>query len=345
MGRVTDYILQAGEGLKDGIRFVALDTRGNRHAGWSLALTMRAIWVIVMQAAAGHVAMVHVNMAERASVFRKALVIAVARLLGIPVVLHLHAAELIGQYDGAGAVTRALIAAPFRMANCTVVLGGLWKRWLVETFALAPERVEVVHNGVPGTFASGVRQPSGEGRILFLGNLTERKGVSDLLRALAHLPATTIWHATFAGGGDVERFRALAGELGIAGQVSFTGWVGQGEAGALVAQADLLVLPSYNEGLPLVILEALGKGTPVVCTPVGAIPEVLDDNRTVLMVPPGDHRCLAEKISILLNDAARWRALSEAGGHLFEERFTLTAFTNTLFSVYRTQCGIDVTVG
>ena len=81
---------------------------------------------------------------------------------------------------------------------------------------------------------------------------------------------------TVIGGGAVGAYRAMAQQLGIAGSVHFTGWLDQAAAAALLAEADALVLPAYDEGLPLVILEAMATGVPVICTPVGAIPEVFD---------------------------------------------------------------------
>jgi glycosyltransferase involved in cell wall biosynthesis len=179
--------------------------------------------------------------------------------------------------------------------------------------------------------------------MLFLGNLMQRKGIFDLLQAVARLPAELPpWRLTVAGGGEVERCQALAAELGIADRVRFAGWVDQARARSLLAEADMLVLPSYDEGLPLVILEALGMGTPVVCTPVGAIPEVLEDLRTALFVRPGSPQDLSRKLQLLLEDAALRRTLSTNGLALFAARFTLDAFIDQLFNVYRRYCGVDL---
>ncbi|MFX8601121.1 glycosyltransferase, partial [Acinetobacter baumannii] len=90
------------------------------------------------------------------------------------------------------------------------------------------------------------------------------KGVSDLIAALGALPAgLPQWRLTFAGGGDVAGYTAKAQAAGIADNIRFLGWVEQQVSASLLASADAMVLPSYHEGLPLVILEALGAGTPV----------------------------------------------------------------------------------
>jgi glycosyltransferase involved in cell wall biosynthesis len=180
-------------------------------------------------------------------------------------------------------------------------------------------------------------------KILFLGNLLERKGISDLLHAAAALPKDTKpWRLIAAGGGDLDRYKALVAELGIADRVEFAGWVDQARARALLAESDVLALPSYDEGLPLVILEALGMGTPVLCTPVGAIPEVLEDGHTAIFAKPGDRADLSRALRRLIDDDALRATLSREGLALYARRFTLNAFIASLFDVYRRKCGVAI---
>jgi glycosyltransferase involved in cell wall biosynthesis len=126
----------------------------------------------------------------------------------------------------------------------------------------------------------------------------------------------------------------MAAELGIGDRVIFTGWVGQDDARALMVNSDALILPAYDEGLPLVILEALASRTPVICTPVGSIPEVLEDGRTALFVSPGDERGIASAILTLLDRPEIGRGLSEAGLLLYERLFTMEAFARSIESLY-----------
>jgi glycosyltransferase involved in cell wall biosynthesis len=274
-----------------------------------------------------------VNLGDRGSAVRKGLAILLARLAAVPVVLHLHAAELVDDYANASRTVRLLVRMPFRAATCCVVLGQLWRDWLVDTLGIDPNKVVIVYNGVPVVAASPVvtdDRLDRTRRMLFLGNLMQRKGIFDLLHAVAQLPTgSPPWRLTVAGGGDIELCKALADRIGIADRVIFAGWVDQARARALLAEADMLVLPSYDEGLPLVILEALGIGTPVLCTPVGAIPEVLEDLRTAVFVRPGDPADLRQTLAI-------------NGMALFTRQFTLDAFIERLFDVYRRYCGVDL---
>jgi glycosyltransferase involved in cell wall biosynthesis len=346
MGRVKDYILQSGGDYLGRVQFRFLDTRGSGHVIWSPLYLTRAITRIWLAAAIGELAAVHVNFGDRASALRKGIVILMTRAVGAPAILHLHAVELVKHYEKAGPLLRWLIRRPFRAATCNIVLGQIWKNWLVNSLGVEPARVEVVYNGVPapGHFrAPESFSTPGLCQILFLGNLMERKGVSDLLHALALLPATAPgWHMTFVGGGDVEVYKTLAEQLRLVGGVTFAGWKNQDEVRLLLATTDALVLPSYEEGLPLAILEALGCGAPVLATPVGAIPEVLQDGNTALLVPPGDREALSEKLWLLISDTSLRKRLSDEGVRLYREKFTLDAFIERLFDVYRRHCGLPI---
>ncbi len=336
MGRVKDYIMQSGG---DRLRFEALDTRGDGSALWSIPLAIVAIARIWLSAILGHLALIHVNMAERGSLIRKTLVILCARAVRIPVVLHLHAAEIIRLYSSASFFSRWLMRIPFRIATCTVVLGKLWRDWLITDLKINETKIAIVYNGVP---AKRQPKPVGPFSFLFLGNLGERKGLTDFLHALALLPKEENWKAIIAGGGDVGFYRSKANELGLSTRTSFTGWVEMAKASALLQEASALVLPSYEEGLPLVILEALGRGTPVITTPVGAIPEVLDDRRTVLFVPPGSPNELAKRMKELMKSPALCASLAENAQNLYATRFTVDCFADNLFLAYARYCGITI---
>jgi glycosyltransferase involved in cell wall biosynthesis len=345
MGRVKDYILQSGGDRLGRLRFEALDTRGSGSAAASLGLAARAVLRIWGAALRGEVALVHVNLGDRGSAARKGLVVVLARLAGVKVALHLHAAHLTSDYAKAHPVLRWLVRKPFQAASVCIVIGRLWHDWLIDELGINPAKVAIVYNGVPVTRlprADAADRADGTRRILFLGNLIERKGISDLLHAVAALPADPPWRLITAGGGDLDRYRALAASLGIAERVEFAGWVDQARARALLAESDMLALPSYDEGLPLVILEALGMGTPVVCTPVGAIPEVLENERTAMFATPGDRPDLTRALRRLIEDDALRASLSRDGTALYQERFTQTAFITSLFEVYRRHCGIAI---
>ena len=165
--------------------------------------------------------------------------------------------------------------------------------------------------------------------------------MSDLIAALAALPPDLPrWRLTFAGGGDLPHYQEAVRKAGLAGRVAFLGWVDQARVQRLLAEADVLVLPSYHEGLPLVILEALGAGTPVVATTVGAIPQFLRAGEDALLVTPGDRADLTDSLARLIRDPASRQRLGDAGRATYERIFSLDAFKRNLLAIYRARLRI-----
>ncbi len=336
MGRIQADLVSLETDRSGRLRFEAVDSRGGGRLLLSPFHLAWAMLRIVTGAARGRLALVHLNVAERGSVVRKGVLLLTAKLLGVPVLLHLHAAQMFAFYGKLPSPLRGLVGLMFRSADHCVVLGELWRRWAIEELAIPADRVTVVDNGV--RCAPEPRMPAPAGapfRLLFLGNLQERKGLADLMRALARPEARDAdLVLTVAGGGPVETYQQLAASLGLGERVRFMGWVDQATARRLLAHSDALVLPSYDEGLPLVILEAMATGVPVVCSPVGAIPEVLEDRRTALFAAPGDQAGIAAAVLDLMRDEALQGRLAAEALALYLRRFTMEAFADRISALY-----------
>jgi len=342
MYRIADYLIQAQGADPDErhARLQPLDTRGCGSAAASLWVLARAMGRLVRGRLDGRLAGVHVNMAERLSLVRKSALIALCRLLGIPVVLHLHAAQLHHAYRRFPRPLQRAVRWIFHLPRTVIVLGHASAEFVSRELGVPPSRVEIVINGVPDPVVPR-RVPGAVRRVLFVGNLMERKGVSDLLRALADPRLADLpLQATFAGGGDVEGYRAMAARMGLQDRVRFTGWADQAQVAQLLSQADVFVLPSYDEGLPLAILEALAAGVAVVCTPVGEIPHVLSDGQDAWFVPPGDAPAIAAALDRILHDDVLRKGLEERGRALHRQRFSLAQFYAGISAIHRRHFGV-----
>lgn len=336
MGSIMAYLASLQQDPAGRFDLKRLESRGGGHIALSPFFLLLAVGRIFLEASQGRLAVVHLNLAERGSVYRKAVLLAATKLVGGRVLLHLHAAQIVQFHGSMGVPGQSLLRWMFRSADHCVVLGEVWRRWVIDTFGVRPNRIGIVYNGVPATMPTRRTVPvSGCFQLLFVGNLLERKGVKDLLRAFA-MPSmkTRDIHLTMAGGGPVDSYREMAATLGIADRVTFTGWLSQDDARTLMVNSDALILPAYDEGLPLVILEALASRTPVICTPVGSIPEVLEDGQTALFVAPGDEVAIANAIIGLLDQPQRRANLAASGHALYERLFTMYAFATSVGSIY-----------
>jgi glycosyltransferase involved in cell wall biosynthesis len=170
---------------------------------------------------------------------------------------------------------------------------------------------------------------------LFLGHLLPEKGVFDLVRAFAQvsarIPGMTL---LLAGVGQIDRVRKLAGELGVRERVELPGWLGPESKSAALAAGTLFILPSYIEGLPMALLEAMSWALPVIATPVGGIPQLVTHEVNGLLVAPGDVAALAAAITRLLGDPALRERLGNAARTTIASRFSLDDALARLSSIY-----------
>lgn len=343
MYKVTDYLVQSqADERHDGwAQLRPLDSRGARSAAWSMWVLLTALAKILRGRLGGRLAGVHVNVGERLSLVRKGTIVAWSHLLGLPVVLHLHA-QMQRFYRSLPRPLRALTRQVFALAEAVIVIGPAARRFVIDELGVPAERVSIVINGVPSACVPRrARSPGQAQQVVFLGNLGPRKGVDDLLQALARPGFDRARLAvTIAGGGAVQAYREQARQLGLAGFVQLPGWCDQQRTAQLLAGADVLVLPSHDEVLPLVILEALANGVAVVCTGIGEIPSLLTDRVDALYVRPGDVDQLAATLQQVLGDAQLRETLEHNGHALYRRQFSLPKFFTRVARVHRRAFGI-----
>ena len=334
VGTLMGYMLEAWDARDDGPRVRVFDTRGEggRLAGAArfLGVLARLGWLC----AAGRVDLVHAHMTTRGSVVRKSVLCMLAGLAGVPFVLHMHGADFAAFHRRLPGAARRALGFVLQRAARVIVLGEGWRDFLVHEAGLEAARVVIVLNGVPRPPARPARA-AGPPRILFLGRIGDRKGVPELLAALASPAlAARAWEARVAGDGEVARMACLRDALGLAERVALPGWASRAQAAAWLGQADMLVLPSHHEALPVAVLEALSWQVPVITTPVGAVPEFLTDGVDALLVPPGDVGALAGAIGRLLDDAALASRIAQAGHAVFGTRLEAGVAAGALLGVY-----------
>jgi glycosyltransferase involved in cell wall biosynthesis len=268
-------------------------------------------------------------------------------LLRVPVIVHLHG-EMRTFYRRMPAVAQRIARWMFSLAAGVVVIGTLGRRFVTEDLGVPEDRIDVVENGVPGPAAAPVRPaPGGVQRVLFVGRMCDAKGVMDLLQAAARAHANgAALHLTFAGGGsEIPRYEQLASGLGIAPITQFAGWCDEDTVRQLLREASVLVLPSHDEVLPLVVLEALAHGVPVICTPVGELPHVLEDGVHARFVPVRDPEALALALQDTLGRPELLRILGANGRSLYEERFSMPRFFGRIARVHARRFGTSAQAG
>jgi glycosyltransferase involved in cell wall biosynthesis len=217
--------------------------------------------------------------------------------------------------------------------------------FLVDRQRVAEHKIGVVYNGIRATYGSRREKRRESARrelgldelttgIVFVGSLIERKGVGVLLDALSGLDPDG-WRLFVIGTGDEQTaYEGAVTRMALENSVRFLGGVSEDQVEQVLCASDLLVLPSFMEGMPYVILEAMACSLPVVATRIDGIPEAAPDGEAALLVPPGDAQALRSAIGRLVGDGVLRKTLGENGRRRFEQMFTLDRHIEQMESVY-----------
>jgi glycosyltransferase involved in cell wall biosynthesis len=325
---VVSLLQQDGLFEREGVRYVSTHVEGTRAA--RVGAFLKGLWGTLLGLARGP-DVVHAHAASYGSFVRKSVLLALARAAGCKTVFHLHGACFDSFIDSSSAPMRRWIRHTLQASSVVIALSTRWAGFLRE---FAPRaRVVVIPNSVPLPPARPAEVVPG--RILFLGQVERRKGIYELLEALALLKERYPEAQLAIGGqGELEQVRRRARELGVADRVLELGWVTAAQKAQELAQAAIFCLPSHAEGLPMAMLEAMAAGKALVTTGVGGIPDAVTDTDNGLLVEPGNVAMLAEALGRLLGDDGLRRRLGERARATIAERFESGVVIGQISAVY-----------
>lgn len=244
----------------------------------------------------------HMHMSMNGSFYRKFIYTNIAKLLGSKVILHLHGSEFKTFYLESGKFTKYLIKTLFTQVCVVVALSNTWRDFINRVAPLAI--VEVINNFCMPVENKMFSKTESVVKFVFLGAVIHRKGIFDLIEAFAMFKSEYRNHNVkliVCGDGLLTEAVLLAKELGLEEKIEFLGWIDRDKKTQVLNNANAIVLPSYNEGLPMVIVEALSLGKPVITTPVGGVGEIIIDNENGFLVEPGNILQIRQKLREVLN--------------------------------------------
>ncbi|MFG1379719.1 glycosyltransferase family 4 protein [Xanthobacter autotrophicus] len=277
--------------------------------------------------------LLHVNLSSHGSTLRKLVLCQAARLLGVPYLIHMHGSRFRWYWEQAPALLAGRIDSLFAHAERVLVLGTAWRDLVASRVPSAAERIEILPNATPVVTTDPMLR-NATPTVLFLGHVGARKGVPQLVDALSELREEN-WQAIIAGNGDVEPTRQVIGERGLGDRIKLTGWVGPQDVASLLASSDILVLPSFDENLPMSVIEGMAYGLAVVTTPVGAVTDIVAHGETGLLVPPGDVPALKAALAGLLRDVGLRARLGKAAQLFHDEHLSIGPYVQRLVTIWR----------
>lgn len=277
---------------------------------------------------------VHMHMSYKGSFHRKFLIHKLCRLFGVKDIIHLHGSEFEKWYVEVNGKTKEKIRLLLKESGVFFVLGEYWKN-VVETIEPSVNAV-ILHNAVPIP-EDMVKWDNDRCQVLYMGVLIPRKGVDILLKAFSRLKQQgklgKLRLAIAGTGSEEAALKTYCHENGLKDIVSFYGWKSGKEKAEMIRTSQIAVMPSYNEGLPIAVLEEISYGMPVVATDVGDMASAVRDGVNGYLISPGQEEALAEKLAKTAEKECFSR-MSQASRKLAEREYSQDIFFDKILDNY-----------
>ena len=279
---------------------------------------------------------IHLHSAHGRSLTEKAALATIARRAGIPAIIHMHGSEIAADLASTNAFRMRFLAGSVAPPNRLVVLSAVAARLFRSHM---PNTVATIVHVTVQVPEGPIEFPQGDPIIGFLGALEGRKGEEVLLRALAECGEPRVRLEIAGSGPNRERAERLATELGLQERVTFLGAVDAEQRGRFLGRISALCLPSFAEGMPASLMEAMAVGRPVIATPVGAVTEFVTDPDVGWLVPTGDVGALAAALREMAAPGADLRGRGLRGFALVKSTFDWPVAVRQIKTVYQELAG------
>ena len=228
---------------------------------------------------------------------------------GVKIILHIHASRFKDFYNEASSRKQTWIRNTLNDCDRVIVLSKSWQEWF-EGIGIPCDKLTVLHNITAYPIVrKKFHAEDGKVHFLFMGEIGERKGVFDILKCITDHKKEFCGRIVLRIGGNrnEEKLLSYIRECQLEDMVKFEGWVIGEKKIELLNWADVFMLPSYNEGLPISILEAMSYGHPIISSPVGGIPEVVKEGENGVLVEPGNPEAIYYAMTRYMNNRERIR--------------------------------------
>jgi len=272
---------------------------------------------------------VHILSADRGSIIRKIIMLFIAKLLGKKTIINIHSCSEDLLYNDSLFPSNIIVGSMLNNADKILVLSKRWKE-VIEKKCSNPD-IEILYN--PIKMKEQVFNNSETVKVTFMGRLGKRKGAYDLIEAARELKDAGVQINMF-GDGDLDEIKELVSRYELENTVNIAGWISGNQVENAYKDSDIFILPSYDEGLPMSILEAMSYGLPVISTTVGGIPEQVEDGESGYLIEPGNIGQIVSKIKILAQDSELRKKMGERSYEIAKEKFEAEIIAAKLAKIY-----------
>lgn len=277
-----------------------------------------------------NIELVHFHVAQNGSFYRKSILLMWAKTLGIPTIFHLHASQFDQFYTSKSRVMKRVIRFVLEQATGVVALSESWKEFYE---SIANIECQVIENAV--LLPERNNYDVDAKKIMSFGRLGQRKGTFDLLEVAKEMEDLyPDYQFILYGDGNIHQVEEVIAKLALS-NVKLGGWVTDEEKENILKNCKIHVLPSYQEGMPMAILETMARGIPNISTTVGGIPKVIDSGKNGLLIEPGNKAQLKKALIDLIENEYLLRKFSQASYQKIQKKFSLEIYYQKWIEYYK----------
>ena len=272
-----------------------------------------------------NIKIVHIHGAANASFERSRIFLKIAKRFGKKVILHEHAADFVEYYNNS--TNKQAITDTLNQYDSLIVLSKSWKEYYA-SIGMDEGKIHVLNNIVSPPEFRDIPRKDDKLHFMYMGEISNRKGAFDLLKAVVDHKDEFKDKLLLRMGGNVVDgdIKAYIKENGLQDFVSYEGWIAGEKKIECLNWEDVYILPSYNEGLPIAILEAMAYLHPIISTPVGGIPEIITSHEDGLLVTPGNSEEIANAIKYYIDNKDAIKIHGEKGYKVVQAFFPESVF-------------------
>lgn len=314
LGGVARVINSYSKFIYPQFNFIKTTKVGNRLT--KTVTLVNAILELIFKCLFTNVKIIHIHGSSYNSFWRKRILINIAAFFKKKIVYHIHGGEFHLFYEK----NKTDVTNILNKVDAVIALSSNWKKFFNQ---LGIEHTYIIPNITPKTDPIIRNNSTGTIKIAFIGTLCQNKGVYDIVEMVNEYKDSLkdIVKISLYGNGEIDSINNIINKNNLLGIIECPGAVNFTEICSILKECDIFILPSYNEGLPISILEAMSFSLPIISTPVGGIPEVVKEGENGFLINPGDKEALYNAIIKLATDKGLRMCMGESSYRRVQPHF------------------------
>jgi glycosyltransferase involved in cell wall biosynthesis len=314
---------------KNNIKFRFISVRGDQAQLIKLIQSITAIFKMIWIIISCQIDILHAHPSEYSGFYRYIPYLFIGKLFKLKVVFHIHGCMFDVFYESQSKIAKKIIKNALNRCDTIICLSNSWE----EVFKkLGVQRLEIIKNTV---YQPDKNPYDAESlNLTFMGFIEKRKGIYDLIESLANIKDKGDILLNICGSGEDSYLDSQIDKHNVKNKTIKHGWIDAETKDRILRKTSVFILPSYHEGLPMVLLEAMAYGIPVISTTVGGIPELVNNGIDGLLLEPGDIKGLSDAIVTLFEDKELRTRMSQSVYYKIKQEYTMQVTFEKLHKIY-----------